>query len=75
MDSDKLFTNMQVYDLTLEAALRAQSCGSRQLLVTGEWSWLLSEFAVTYGIRESYASLSHLRWVLRYDIPLSCMSS
>jgi hypothetical protein len=57
---------MQVYDITLDAALRAQSCGPNQLMVTGEWHWLLSQYANAYGIREFYARLSHLRWILRY---------
>ncbi len=55
-----------MYDITLEAALRAQSCGPNQLVVTGEWHWLLSQYANTYGIRDFYARLSHLRWILRY---------
>lgn len=55
----------QVYDITFEAALRAQSCGPNQLVVTGEWHWLLSRFADAYGIREFYTNLSHLRWILR----------
>ena len=36
---------VQVYDVVLDAALRAQKCGPSQLLVQGEWEWLLAEFA------------------------------
>jgi len=55
----------QVYDLSLDAALRAQGCGPRQLTVEGDWAWLLGAFAGTYGVRPSYAVLAHLRWVVR----------
>ncbi len=57
---------LQVYDLTLAAALAAQDCGPRRLMVTGEWLWLLGEFAATYGIRDSYTSLAHLLWIVRW---------
>ena len=56
---------MQIYDLILEAALEAQQCGPRRLQVTDPCEWLLSEFAETYGIRDTYAKLAHLRWVVR----------
>jgi len=55
----------QVYDLMLEAALEAQQCGPKRLQVTGAWQWLLTEFGETYGIRDTYARLAHLRWVVR----------
>ncbi|KAK9839863.1 hypothetical protein WJX81_007158 [Elliptochloris bilobata] len=58
-------TSWQVYDLSLDAALRAQGCGPRQLTVEGEWAWLLGAFAGTYGLRPSYTVLAHLRWVMR----------
>ncbi|KAK9806759.1 hypothetical protein WJX72_001747 [[Myrmecia] bisecta] len=58
-------TSWQVYDITLDAALRAQDCGPRRLAVTGEWKWLLAEFANVYGIRDSYAVLAHLRWMVK----------
>ena len=57
---------MQVYDLAMEAALRGQSCGPRSLPIKGEWQWLLKEFAATYGIRDSYANLTFLRWILMW---------
>ena len=56
---------MQVYDLSLDAALVAQHCGPRRLTVKGEWAWLLEAFAGSYGIRDSYTTLAHLRWAVR----------
>ena len=56
---------MQVYDVALNAALEAQGCNSRNLAIVGEWDWLLHEFAEAYGIRDTYAMLAHLRWVVR----------
>ena len=55
---------LQVYDLAMEAALRGQNCGPRNLPIKGEWQWLLDHFAATYGIRESYTKLTYLRWIL-----------
>ena len=60
---------LQVYDIALDAALHALQCGPRKLTITGQWRWLLAKFAVTYGIRESYTNLAHLRWVVK------CISS
>ena len=57
---------MQVYDITLGAALKMQKCGPMKLSVEAEWKWLLEKFASTYGVRLSYATLAHLRWVIRY---------
>ncbi|DBB16594.1 TPA: hypothetical protein ACH3X3_014851 [Trebouxia sp. C0006] len=58
-------TSWQVYDVVLDAALRAQKCGPRQLQVQDEWEWLLSEFASFYGIRQTYTVLAHLRWAIK----------
>ncbi|KAK9868912.1 hypothetical protein WJX84_002762 [Apatococcus fuscideae] len=58
-------TSWQVYDVALDAALQAQGCDSRNLAVTGDWEWLLQEFTSMYGIRQTYAVLAHLRWVVR----------
>lgn len=55
----------QAYDFLLDAALRAQCCGEMKLEVTGEWTWLLNQFAGQYAVRTNYALMSHLRWVLR----------
>lgn len=63
---------VQVYDLSLHAALQTQGCGPRQLEVKGEWAWILDEFAATYGIRSTYTTLAHLLWAIRYDGSSSC---
>ncbi len=63
---------VQVYNLSLHAALEAQGCGPRQLEVKGEWAWLLEEFAATYGIRSSYTVLAHLLWAIRYSPHICC---
>ena len=54
-----------MYDITLGAALKMQKCGPLKLTVEAEWKWLLEKFASTYGVRLSYATLAHLRWVIR----------
>lgn len=56
---------VQVYDISLAAALREQKCGPNKLLVEGDWKWLLESFAKTYGICKSYTVLAHLRWVMK----------
>ncbi|CAK0784807.1 hypothetical protein CVIRNUC_008011 [Coccomyxa viridis] len=60
-------TGWQIYDLMLEAALESQQCGPKRLQLTGPWLWLLTEFGETYGIRDTYAKLAHLRWVIRKE--------
>lgn len=57
---------MQAYDCTLYAAIHAQGRGRRKLGIKGDWEWLLAEFAGTYGVRSTYASLAYLAWVVRY---------
>jgi len=57
---------MQVYDITLGAALKLQKCGPQKLCVEGEWKWLLGMFATTYGVCQSYTSLAHVRWIMRW---------
>jgi len=41
--------------VVLDAALRAQKCGPRQLQVQDEWEWLLSEFAGQPSAQQAYA--------------------
>ena len=60
--------------MALDAALQAQGCDSRNLAVTGDWEWLLQEFATLYGIRQTYAVLAHLRWVVRC-VWLECLQA
>jgi len=56
---------MQAYDCCLAAAIRAQQRSRGHLPITGNWAWLLNAFAVTYGVRNTYASLAYLGWVVR----------
>ncbi|KAL3142941.1 hypothetical protein ABBQ38_003227 [Trebouxia sp. C0009 RCD-2024] len=60
-------TSWQVYDVVLDAALQTQKCGPRNLLVTGDWEWLLNAFADFYGIRHTYTVLAHLRWAIKQE--------
>lgn len=46
---------LQVYDVVLDAALRAQKCGPRQLQVQDEWEWLLSEFSGRPSAHQAFA--------------------
>ena len=55
-----------VYDVLLDCALRSSDChkpGS-SLEMHPEWSWLTQNFAVKHNIRDEYATLSYLQWVL-----------
>ena len=45
------------YDLVLEVALKVQHFQQRHLLLHGEWKWLLEEFAIYYGVSDSYTKL------------------
>jgi hypothetical protein len=47
------------YDIVLEVAMRAQRFQRRNLRLQGTWSWLLSEFASYYGVREAYTKLRY----------------
>eukprot|EP00850_Spirogloea_muscicola_P008528 SM000045S16273 [mRNA] locus=s45:674261:679828:+ [translate_table: standard] len=45
------------YDVVLAVALSVQGFDGRNLLLQMPWSWLLSEFALTYQVSENYRSL------------------
>ena len=63
-----LHVNSQhVYDVLLEAALGAAGCGPTSLTLDGPWAWLVDQHAQRYGVRKQYATLAHLRWVVRTD--------
>ena len=51
-----------IYDMVLEAAMRAQSFNSKMLHISGSWKWLLDEFADYYGVSDAYRKL---RWTIR----------
>ena len=57
-----------MYDELLAGALRALARGPRNLSVEDPWAWLLGEFAAQYGVRQQYASLSYLKWVVCPDV-------
>ncbi|CAG9463051.1 unnamed protein product [Pedinophyceae sp. YPF-701] len=57
--------NQQAYDMALMAALAAQGCGARKLVLEGPWQWLLKELARVYGVREAYTALTYLKWALQ----------
>ena len=48
-----------VYDLVLEAAMRAQHFHPKNLHMNGIWKWLLNEFANYYGVSEAYTKLRY----------------
>ena len=62
---------MQAYDCVLGAAIFPEGQGRSKLHIQSDWAWLLTEFAVTYGVRSTYAALAYLAWVVRYVVYLS----
>lgn len=46
-----------IYDMVLEAAMRAQKFSSKMLHITGPWIWLLDEFSDYYGVSDAYRKL------------------
>ena len=59
-----------VYNALLDCALKASECDTpaSSLELKPEWSWLLRTFAARHGIREEYATLSYLQWILEKHI-------
>lgn len=47
------------YDILLAVVLRALGFRPRELQLHGPWRWLLDEFALYYGVSDSY---TRLRW-------------
>ena len=43
------------------AGRAACRCGEKRLEVTGEWAWLLNEYANQYGVKAVYALMAHLQ--------------
>ncbi|KAM0932314.1 hypothetical protein DsansV1_C46g0241491 [Dioscorea sansibarensis] len=50
-----------IYDLVLEAALRALHFNTKNLHICGIWEWLLHEFADYYGVSDAYTKLRYLK--------------
>jgi hypothetical protein len=44
----------------LEAAMKAQNIQQRNLVLQGPWKWLLTEFALYYGVSDAYTKLRYL---------------
>eukprot|EP00250_Pteridium_aquilinum_P001118 c11326_g1_i1 orf=873-4781(+) len=57
------------YDIVLEAAMRTQQFRQRNLRLHGSWKWLLSEFAVYYGVSDAYTNLRYLSYVMEIATP------
>lgn len=59
-----------VYDVLLDCALKKSDCDKAcsQLELLPDWSWLTKSFASRHGVREEYATLSYLRWILENHI-------
>ncbi|CAO2834467.1 unnamed protein product, partial [Amaranthus hypochondriacus] len=57
------------YDLVLEVAMKVQHFQQRHLLLHGEWKWLLEEFAIYYGVSDSYTKLRYLSYVMDVATP------
>eukprot|EP00850_Spirogloea_muscicola_P006675 SM000032S12059 [mRNA] locus=s32:382745:388273:+ [translate_table: standard] len=57
------------YDVVLAVALSVQGFDGRNLLLQMPWSWLLSEFALTYQVSENYRSLSYLMHIMEVATP------
>ncbi|CAO2037558.1 unnamed protein product [Urochloa humidicola] len=58
-----------IYDMVLEAALRAQSFSSKMLHINGSWKWLLDEFSDYYGVSDAYRKLRYLSYIMNVGIP------
>ncbi|XP_072963151.1 uncharacterized protein [Typha angustifolia] len=58
-----------VYDLVLEAAMRAQDFHPKKLHIAGSWMWLLNEFADYYGVSDSYRKLRYLSCIMNVATP------
>ncbi|KAJ0988181.1 hypothetical protein J5N97_006537 [Dioscorea zingiberensis] len=58
-----------IYDLVLEAALRALHFNTKNLHVCGIWEWLLHEFADYYGVSDAYTKLRYLSCIMAIATP------
>ncbi|XP_039124008.1 uncharacterized protein LOC120260571 isoform X2 [Dioscorea cayenensis subsp. rotundata] len=58
-----------IYDLVLEAALRALHFNTKNLHICGIWEWLLHEFSDYYGVSDAYTKLRYLSCVMAIATP------
>ncbi|MCL7038782.1 hypothetical protein MKW94_003593, partial [Papaver nudicaule] len=57
------------YDFVLEVAMKAQHFQQRNLVLRGEWKWLLTEFTSYYGVSDAYVRLRYLSYVMDVATP------
>ncbi|KAK2999782.1 hypothetical protein RJ639_024456, partial [Escallonia herrerae] len=57
------------YDLVLEAAMKIQHIQQRNLLLDGPWRWLVTEFALHYGVSDAYTKLRYLSYIMDVATP------
>ncbi|MCO5591361.1 hypothetical protein L7F22_045343 [Adiantum nelumboides] len=57
------------YDIALEAAMQTQRFMQGNLRLHGSWKWLLSEFALYYGVSDAYTNLRYLSHVMEIATP------
>ncbi|MCL7032901.1 hypothetical protein MKW94_025525 [Papaver nudicaule] len=57
------------YDFVSEVAMKAQHFQQRNLVLHGEWKWLLTEFASYYGVSDAYVKLRYLSYVMDVATP------
>ncbi|KAG8059356.1 hypothetical protein GUJ93_ZPchr0002g23236 [Zizania palustris] len=57
------------YDIVLEVAMKAQHIQQRNLNLHGSWKWLLTEFALYYGVSDAYTKLRYLSYIMDVATP------
>uniref|UniRef100_A0A0D9VLB6 Uncharacterized protein n=1 Tax=Leersia perrieri TaxID=77586 RepID=A0A0D9VLB6_9ORYZ len=57
------------YDIVLEVAMKAQHIQQRNLILHGPWKWLLTEFALYYGVSDAYTKLRYLSYIMDVATP------
>lgn len=57
------------YDLLLEVAMKVQHFQQRNLMLHGQWKWLLTEFASYYGVSDIYTKLRYLSYIMDVATP------
>ncbi|XP_052141879.1 uncharacterized protein LOC127761609 [Oryza glaberrima] len=57
------------YDIVLEVAMKAQHIQQRNLILHGSWKWLLTEFALYYGVSDAYTKLRYLSYIMDVATP------
>ncbi|KAH0450822.1 hypothetical protein IEQ34_021514 [Dendrobium chrysotoxum] len=58
-----------IYDLVMEASMRACDFHAKNLRIHGPWKWLLNEFSGYYGVTSVYTKLRYLSYVINISVP------